>query len=177
MAFAQERGGEEFAHAVARGFRADKAGPQGKNIGVIVAAGKAGGQALGDERATASGVAVDGDGDADARAAHRDSALGLAGGNGARELGPEQGIIDAFGAVGAKVEDGMALLFVSHDIALAANLADRIAVFRDGRIVEIGDAAEIVRSPRHAYTRALLDAHIGIDAIRLPRRGAGPANE
>lgn len=60
-------------------------------------------------------------------------------------------------------EDGMALLFVSHDIALAANLADRIAVFRYGRMVEIAAAQAIIAAPQSAYTRALLDAHLGLD--------------
>ncbi|RWB00021.1 MAG: ABC transporter ATP-binding protein [Mesorhizobium sp.] len=64
-------------------------------------------------------------------------------------------------------EDGMTLLFVSHDIALAAELAERIAVFRHGALVEFGATAQIVASPRHAYTRALLDAHLGLDAEPL----------
>ncbi|WP_287242334.1 ABC transporter ATP-binding protein [Mesorhizobium sp.] len=64
-------------------------------------------------------------------------------------------------------EDGMTLLFVSHDIALATDLAERIAVFRHGELVELGATAQIVASPRHAYTRALLDAHLGLDAEPL----------
>ncbi|MCF6112111.1 ABC transporter ATP-binding protein [Mesorhizobium muleiense] len=64
-------------------------------------------------------------------------------------------------------EDGMTLLFVSHDIALAADLAERIAVFRHGELVEFGATAQIVATPRHAYTRALLDAHLGLDAEPL----------
>lgn len=64
-------------------------------------------------------------------------------------------------------EDGMALLFVSHDIALAAELADRIAVFRSGGMVELGTADAVIRKPRHAYTRKLLDAHIGLDATPM----------
>ncbi|MER8481973.1 ABC transporter ATP-binding protein [Mesorhizobium sp. M1322] len=64
-------------------------------------------------------------------------------------------------------EDGMTLLFVSHDIALAAELAERIAVFRHGELVEFGATAQIIASPRHAYTRALLDAHLGLDAEPL----------
>lgn len=64
-------------------------------------------------------------------------------------------------------EDGMTLVFISHDIALASQLADRIAVFRAGRMVEIGRAAAIVNRPGDAYTRALLGAHIGLDAAPL----------
>ena len=65
------------------------------------------------------------------------------------------------------VEDGMTLLFISHDIALAAELAERIAVFRHGELVELGRTAEIVEAPRQPYTRALLDAHISLDAEPL----------
>jgi peptide/nickel transport system ATP-binding protein len=67
-------------------------------------------------------------------------------------------------------EDGMTLLFISHDIALAAALAQRIAVFRHGELVELGATARIVGAPRHAYTRALLDAHLGLDAEPLLSR-------
>ncbi|MBZ9857958.1 ABC transporter ATP-binding protein [Mesorhizobium sp. CA13] len=64
-------------------------------------------------------------------------------------------------------EDGMTLLFISHDIALAAELADRIAVFRHGELIELGATQQIVGAPTEAYTRALLDAHIGLDAEPL----------
>ena len=67
-------------------------------------------------------------------------------------------------------EDGMTLLFISHDIALAADLAERIAVFRQGALVELGTTPQIVGAPAQAYTRALLDAHIGLDAEPLLNR-------
>jgi len=70
-------------------------------------------------------------------------------------------------------EDRMTLLFISHDIALAATLAERIAVLRHGDLVEVGETRQIVEVPRHAYTRALLDAHLGLDAEPLlDRQGA-----
>ncbi len=70
-------------------------------------------------------------------------------------------------------QDGMSLLFISHDIALASEIADRIAVFRDGRLVEIGNTETIVTAPAQAYTRQLLDTHMGLDAEPLlPRAGA-----
>jgi peptide/nickel transport system ATP-binding protein len=56
------------------------------------------------------------------------------------------------------VEQGMSLIFISHDIALASGIADRIAVFRHGRLVEIGTTADIVNRPRDPYTRMLVDA-------------------
>jgi peptide/nickel transport system ATP-binding protein len=64
-------------------------------------------------------------------------------------------------------EDGMSLLFISHDIALASQIADRIAVFRHGRLVEIGEAGQIIEAPREAYTKSLLAAHMGLDAPSL----------
>ncbi|TPJ71225.1 ABC transporter ATP-binding protein [Mesorhizobium sp. B2-6-2] len=70
-------------------------------------------------------------------------------------------------------EDGMTLLFISHDIALAATLADRIAVLRHGELVELGETDQILNAPRHAYMRALLDAHLGLDTEPLfHRQGA-----
>ncbi|WP_352791123.1 ABC transporter ATP-binding protein [Mesorhizobium sp. M0619] len=67
-------------------------------------------------------------------------------------------------------EDGMTLLFISHDIALAAELAERIAVFRNAELIELGPTEQIINAPRHAYTRTLLDAHLGLDADPLLRR-------
>ena len=54
-------------------------------------------------------------------------------------------------------------LFISHDLAVVSQLADRIAVMQGGRIVETGTAQQIIHEPRHAYTRALLAS-----APRLP---------
>ncbi|MFT3687857.1 ABC transporter ATP-binding protein [Paenirhodobacter sp.] len=68
-----------------------------------------------------------------------------------------------------KVTEGRALLFITHDIALAAGLADRIAVMYRGRLVETGPARQVVDAPRDAYTRALLAATVGLDTPRLVR--------
>ena len=57
-----------------------------------------------------------------------------------------------------KRERGLALLFVTHDLAAAAAVAERIAVLEAGRIVETGATAEVLRAPQHAHTRALLAA-------------------
>lgn len=53
---------------------------------------------------------------------------------------------------------GTAFLWVTHDLALAAGLADRIAVMYAGRIVETGECAEILETPRHPYTKGLLSS-------------------
>ncbi|KAB2684717.1 ABC transporter ATP-binding protein [Brucella pseudintermedia] len=55
-------------------------------------------------------------------------------------------------------EDGMTLIFITHDIALASGLADRIAVFRRGKLVELGPARNIVSNPQTDYTKALIAA-------------------
>jgi ABC-type microcin C transport system duplicated ATPase subunit YejF len=57
-----------------------------------------------------------------------------------------------------KRERGLALLFVTHDLAAAAAVAERIAVLEAGRIVESGATAEVLRAPRHPHTQALLAA-------------------
>ena len=55
-------------------------------------------------------------------------------------------------------EEGTALLFISHDLALVASIVERILVMRDGRIVEHADASSMVERPADDYTRRLLDA-------------------
>src|SRR5690606_37920663 len=57
-------------------------------------------------------------------------------------------------------EYGLAVIFVTHDIGVAAEVADRIAVMYAGRIVEEGKVADIIRSPRHPYTQGLLGARV-----------------
>lgn len=53
---------------------------------------------------------------------------------------------------------GTAALYVTHDVAVVADIADRIAVMYGGRIVELGATASVLRDPRHPYTRSLLGA-------------------
>ena len=52
----------------------------------------------------------------------------------------------------------MAILFITHDLALARYVCDRIAVMYLGKIVELGDADEIIQNPLHPYTQALINA-------------------
>jgi oligopeptide/dipeptide ABC transporter ATP-binding protein len=55
-------------------------------------------------------------------------------------------------------EFGMALMLITHSLAVVANLADRVAVMYAGRVVEQGPVAEVLAAPRHPYTVALLRA-------------------
>lgn len=64
----------------------------------------------------------------------------------------------------------LSLIFITHDLLVAAQICDGVAVMRHGRVVEEGSTAQLFGAPREAYTRALLDA--------VPGRGwvppAGP---
>lgn len=55
-------------------------------------------------------------------------------------------------------ERGLSYLFISHDMAVIHHICHRIAVMREGRIVEMGTRDEVIRSPKQAYTKELLDA-------------------
>ncbi|VAW03232.1 Prephenate dehydratase-associated ABC transporter, ATP-binding protein / Prephenate dehydratase-associated ABC transporter, ATP-binding protein [hydrothermal vent metagenome] len=57
-----------------------------------------------------------------------------------------------------KREEGMGLLFITHDLGVVQRIADRVCVMKDGEIVETGPTAEIFANPAHEYTRKLLNA-------------------
>jgi peptide/nickel transport system ATP-binding protein len=65
-----------------------------------------------------------------------------------------------------QAESGMGVLFVTHDLALASMIADRVIVMYAGRIVETGGASTLLAAPQHPYTRALLEC---LPARHLPR--------
>ena len=66
---------------------------------------------------------------------------------------------------------GLTYVFVSHNLAVVRQVADRVAVMRHGRLVELGEAADVFGDPRHPYTRQLLDAVPIPDPRRARRRG------
>ncbi|MFE2825204.1 ATP-binding cassette domain-containing protein [Streptomyces sp. NPDC059271] len=70
---------------------------------------------------------------------------------------------------------GLTYVFVSHNLAVVGQVADRVAVMRRGRLVEVGSTAAVLRTPQHPYTRQLLDAVPVLDP-RRGRRGAGAAS-
>ncbi len=56
------------------------------------------------------------------------------------------------------VEDGMGMVFITHDLAVVSDLADDIAIMKGGALVEVGPAATLYREMKHPYTRALFAA-------------------
>jgi len=69
----------------------------------------------------------------------------------------------------AQAERGMGVLMITHDFGVVAEIGDEVAVMRQGRIVERGPVKQVLGSPRHEYTRTLLEA-----VPRLEPRGAAP---
>ena len=64
-------------------------------------------------------------------------------------------------------EAGMTLVFVTHDIALASGFADRIAVFHNARLVEVGEAGDLLAHPRDDYTSRLIESSIDLSTPPL----------
>jgi oligopeptide/dipeptide ABC transporter ATP-binding protein len=64
---------------------------------------------------------------------------------------------------------GLALLFITHDLSLVRSVADRVLVMYLGRIVESAPAGALFHSPRHPYTRALIESIPTLDRARRPR--------
>ena len=55
-----------------------------------------------------------------------------------------------------RVEFGMGLILITHNIAIIRDLCDRVAVMFRGQIVEYGDSDSVLRNPQHPYTKALI---------------------
>lgn len=81
-----------------------------------------------------------------------------------------------------KEKHKMSVLFITHDLGVVGEIADRVVVMRGGEVQEEGEVARIFESPRHPYTRALLACRPSVDSRprRLPviddfMKGSGPA--
>jgi oligopeptide transport system ATP-binding protein len=76
-------------------------------------------------------------------------------------------------------ERGLSVILITHDLGVMSSIADRVAVFYAGRVVETGPREALLQSPRHPYTRALLDAlphpELAADHPLVPIAGAPPA--
>ncbi|MFS0853629.1 ATP-binding cassette domain-containing protein [Microbacterium sp. 179-I 3D4 NHS] len=73
----------------------------------------------------------------------------------ALDVSVQKQILALFGELKAQ---GIALLLISHDLAVVSQLADRVVVLQGGAVVESGDTADVLSSPEHSYTRSLIDA-------------------
>ena len=75
-------------------------------------------------------------------------------------------------------EMGMSIIFITHDLGVVANVADRVAVMYAGEVIEYGLANEIFKDPRHAYTWALLSSlpQLGIKGEELYSIKGTPPN-
>ena len=68
-------------------------------------------------------------------------------------------VLDLFDEIQARL--GIALLFITHDLRVAAQICDDVVVMQHGRVVEQGPAAAVLTDPQQAYTKQLLDAAPG----------------
>ncbi|BDA64451.1 dipeptide ABC transporter ATP-binding protein [Actinomyces capricornis] len=75
----------------------------------------------------------------------------------------QAGILDLLRSL---TEEGLAVLLITHDMAVVADIADEVAVMRAGHIVERGPVAQIFSRPQHPYTRQLLAAVPRLDSLR-----------
>ena len=73
-----------------------------------------------------------------------------------------------------QAERGMGVLFITHDIGVVADIADRVVVLRHGRVVEQGPADAVLDEPREDYTRHLLESVPGRGALRRPKDASAP---
>jgi oligopeptide/dipeptide ABC transporter ATP-binding protein len=73
-------------------------------------------------------------------------------------------------------QEGLAILFVTHDFGIVARMCNRVAVMYAGKIVELADVATILRSPKHPYTKALIESvpQMGEKVGRLNSIGGQP---
>ncbi|MFD0361644.1 ABC transporter ATP-binding protein [Nocardia sp. GCM10030253] len=92
----------------------------------------------------------------------------------ALDVSVQAAVLELFGQL--QRECGWACLFISHDLAVVDQLADRIVVLRDGAVVEQGDRNRILRAPQEEYTQRLVAAVPVPDPVEQRRRRAETAS-
>jgi ABC-type dipeptide/oligopeptide/nickel transport system ATPase component len=70
---------------------------------------------------------------------------------------------------------GMAILYISHDLASVAGICDRVAILHQGRIVELGSTQQVITDPQHEYTQRLMAAMPKLPAAENQQRAAAAA--
>ena len=76
-----------------------------------------------------------------------------------------------------QADRGMGVLFITHDIGVVADIADRVVVLRHGKVVEQGPADQVLNAPTQDYTRQLLDAVPGRGSVQATASAAAPILE
>ena len=73
-------------------------------------------------------------------------------------------------------ERGLSIILITHDLGIVAQTCDRIAVMREGRIVEQGKKRDLLRSPAHSYTKALIGSHPSMPVSTRELAARPPSN-
>ncbi|WP_454767085.1 ABC transporter ATP-binding protein [Cupriavidus campinensis] len=84
-------------------------------------------------------------------------------------------VLELFARV--RKEFRLAMVFITHDLRVAAQMCDQIAVMQRGQVVEYGDTARVLGAPEHAYTRKLIEAIPKLAREPLPAGDAGDARD
>jgi peptide/nickel transport system ATP-binding protein len=74
-------------------------------------------------------------------------------------------------------EEGIAMVFISHDLAVVSQLVDRVLVMRKGEILEEGPVGRVIDSPQHPYTQELLAAIPRLERTPASMHGTAPASQ
>ena len=79
----------------------------------------------------------------------------------ALDVSVQRQVLDLF--LGIRQRFGMAMLFITHDLRVAAQVCDRVVVMQHGKVVEQGKTTDVYNNPQHPYTKELLAAAPGRD--------------
>ena len=83
--------------------------------------------------------------------------------------------VQVLGSFAGLRSEGIAMLYISHDLGSVAGICDRTAVLYQGRIVEYGPTTEIVNNPQHPYTRLLVGSAPTLHGTPIDRKARAPA--